>query len=73
MNDTDAADLRRSVREALAEDVGRGDLTAALIPHDSEAKASIIIREQGDSVWHGLGRRDVSTARPDNLGDLAQH
>jgi nicotinate-nucleotide pyrophosphorylase (carboxylating) len=45
MNDNDAADLRRSVREALAEDVGQGDLTAALIPHDSEAKANIIVRE----------------------------
>lgn len=46
MNNNDAADLRRSVREALAEDVGQGDLTAALIPHDSEAKASIIVRER---------------------------
>jgi nicotinate-nucleotide pyrophosphorylase (carboxylating) len=45
MNQIDAADITRSVRDALTEDVGQGDLTSALIPHDSEAKAQIILRE----------------------------
>lgn len=45
MNETEAEDVARSVRAALAEDVGRGDLTAALIPLDAEATASIVLRE----------------------------
>jgi nicotinate-nucleotide pyrophosphorylase (carboxylating) len=45
MNETESEDIRRSVREALAEDVGRGDLTAALIPRDALATASIVLRE----------------------------
>ena len=45
MNHPDADDVTRSVTAALAEDVGKGDLTAALIPHDSHARASIIARE----------------------------
>jgi len=46
MNHPDAADIARAVGDALAEDVGKGDLTAALIPHDSRARASIVAREQ---------------------------
>ena len=45
MNQTESEDVIRSVRGALAEDVGQGDLTAALIPHDAYATASIILRE----------------------------
>ncbi len=45
MNEAETADISRSVRDALAEDVGQGDLTAALIPHDAEAEARIILRE----------------------------
>ncbi len=35
-----------SVRVALAEDIGSGDLTAALIPVDTEAEAWVISREE---------------------------
>lgn len=45
MNEPDASDVARSVRDALAEDVGKGDLTAALIPRESTARASIVVRE----------------------------
>lgn len=40
------ADLRRSVRLALAEDIGPGDITAALIPAAKLATAHVICREQ---------------------------
>lgn len=42
-----AAVIRRQVAEAVAEDVGAGDLTAALLPGDLLAAARVISREQG--------------------------
>jgi nicotinate-nucleotide pyrophosphorylase (carboxylating) len=39
------ADLPQQVARALAEDVGAGDLTAALIPVDRTGRASVITRE----------------------------
>jgi nicotinate-nucleotide pyrophosphorylase (carboxylating) len=36
-----------NVRTALAEDVGPGDITAALIPGETQARARVITREQG--------------------------
>src|ERR1700722_7854672 len=39
------ADLPQHVARALAEDVGAGDLTAALIPADRMGRASVITRE----------------------------
>ena len=41
------ADILHTVQEALAEDIGSGDLTAALIPADQELRARIISREAG--------------------------
>ena len=41
------ATVRRHVREALAEDVGDGDVTAALIPADRIARATVISRSPG--------------------------
>lgn len=38
-------DILEDVRRALAEDVGRGDLTAALIPADEMSEARVISRE----------------------------
>jgi nicotinate-nucleotide pyrophosphorylase (carboxylating) len=38
-------DLRQQVARALAEDIGAGDLTAALIPADRAGRASVITRE----------------------------
>ena len=40
------ADIERSVRQALAEDVGAGDLTAQLIPATQSASATLISREE---------------------------
>ncbi|GMG86809.1 carboxylating nicotinate-nucleotide diphosphorylase [Biformimicrobium ophioploci] len=39
------ADLERTVRDALAEDIGSGDITAQLIPADRSASARVITRE----------------------------
>jgi nicotinate-nucleotide pyrophosphorylase (carboxylating) len=39
------ADLLRQVERALAEDIGAGDLTAALIPEERRGRAHIITRE----------------------------
>ena len=44
-------DIERSVRAALAEDVGDGDITAQLIPAEREARARVITRE--DCVFCG--------------------
>ena len=44
-------DVSETVRRALAEDVGAGDLTAALIPADARAEAQVITRE--DAVLCG--------------------
>ncbi len=40
------ADLPQQVARALAEDIGSGDLTAALIPADRAGRATVITREQ---------------------------
>jgi len=37
--------LLHSVREALAEDIGTGDITARLIPEDATATATVFVRE----------------------------
>jgi len=39
--------LSRAVRFALEEDLGSGDITAQLIPVDTQARASVITRESG--------------------------
>ena len=39
------ADIATVVRQALAEDIGRGDLSAALVPAEQTSSASIISRE----------------------------
>ena len=38
-------DLDEQVARALAEDVGGGDLTAALVPADRSGRATVITRE----------------------------
>ena len=42
-----AAQILSNVRAALAEDIGSGDITAALIARDSQATARIITRDDG--------------------------
>jgi len=39
-------DIQTTVQWALKEDIGDGDITAALIPDDQTAKASVIVREK---------------------------
>jgi nicotinate-nucleotide pyrophosphorylase (carboxylating) len=39
------ADLALQVERALAEDIGSGDLTAALIPAGIQGRATVITRE----------------------------
>src|SRR5690606_29911728 len=40
-----ARTIRKNVRDALAEDLGSGDVTAALLPPETAARANIIARE----------------------------
>src|SRR5690348_4287299 len=40
------SDISATVQRALAEDIGDGDLTAALIPARAHAKGRVITREQ---------------------------
>lgn len=40
-------DVNNNVRAALAEDIGSGDITASLIPSDTQAGAQVITREAG--------------------------
>ncbi|WOX06155.1 carboxylating nicotinate-nucleotide diphosphorylase [Microbulbifer pacificus] len=44
-------DIQRAVKNALAEDIGDGDITAQLIPADRQARARVITRE--DCVFCG--------------------
>jgi len=54
--------IEREVRDALAEDLGEGDLTAALLPETRQARGQVITREPGvlcgrpwfDGVFHLL-------------------
>jgi nicotinate-nucleotide pyrophosphorylase (carboxylating) len=49
-----AEQLQAQVQQALAEDVGSGDITAGLIPVDATASARVITREDGvlcGSAW----------------------
>ncbi len=59
------SDIESSVRRALAEDIGPGDITARLIPANAEARARVIVREAAvlcgaawfDEVFRQLDRR----------------
>ena len=76
-------DIPETVRRALAEDVGAGDLTAALIPAETQSEAQLVTREQGilcgtawfDEVFRQVDNRvltawsarDGDTIRPDQI------
>jgi nicotinate-nucleotide pyrophosphorylase (carboxylating) len=45
LDDLLAEAIERNVREALAEDIGTGDITAQLIPTDTRGRALVITRE----------------------------
>jgi nicotinate-nucleotide pyrophosphorylase (carboxylating) len=46
-NETLEAALSRNVRDALAEDIGRGDWTAQLVPAGRRARAQVLAKEAG--------------------------
>lgn len=60
-------DISDSVRRALAEDIGSGDLTASLVPADSQVHANVITRDDAvlcgtpwfDEVFRQLDERIV--------------
>ena len=62
------ADLDRLVTEALAEDVGSGDITAQLIPAGTAARARIITREY--AVLCGVPWAEAVFARLDPAIDI---
>lgn len=60
----DEKDLEESVRRALAEDIGSGDITAALIPSNLHAAATVITRESAivcGSAWFNEVFRQVDS------------
>jgi nicotinate-nucleotide pyrophosphorylase (carboxylating) len=64
MRGPEPADVVEQVRRALAEDLGNGDLTAALVHADAAARARVIVREPAilcgldwfNEVFHQLDR-----------------
>jgi nicotinate-nucleotide pyrophosphorylase (carboxylating) len=72
-------DIAESVRRALAEDVGAGDLTAVLIPASTQAEAQLVTREPAilcgmawfDEVFRQVNER-VSVAWNARDGDAIQ-
>ena len=69
-------DITETVRRALAEDVGKGDLTATLIPAETQAGAQVVTREQAilcgtawfDEVFRQVDKR-VSVTWNNRDGD----
>jgi nicotinate-nucleotide pyrophosphorylase (carboxylating) len=62
MQAPDAAAIAAQVSAALAEDLGGGDLTAALLPPDSAAQAQLIVREEAvlcGSAWFEAAFRQL--------------
>jgi nicotinate-nucleotide pyrophosphorylase (carboxylating) len=72
------SELSRDVKRALAEDVGSGDRTAALIAEDRHGRATVITREAAvlcgrpwfDEVFHQLDPGIVVTWQADEGGSL---
>lgn len=65
------ADLQDQVARALAEDIGAGDLTAALVPADRSGRAAVITREA--AVICGLPYVEASFGRLDARVRLEWH
>jgi nicotinate-nucleotide pyrophosphorylase (carboxylating) len=66
-NDVPVESIMESVRIALAEDVGSGDLTAALVPADRQAQAVVVSRQNAvvcGQAWFNevFGQLDHSIA-----------
>ena len=75
----DAAVIAQNVRQALEEDVGSGDVTAALVPEASRARAHLVCRESAvlcgcdwfEQVYAQLDER-VSVSWQARDGDLLE-
>ena len=50
MQRPDSVVVAGQVRRALEEDLGSGDLTAALVPSEALARARVVVRESGYCV-----------------------
>lgn len=50
-NETLAQARERNIRDALAEDIGRGDWTAMLVPETQRVRSRVIVRD--DAVLCG--------------------
>lgn len=61
-------EILTNVHRALLEDIGSGDITAALIPRDAVGNASVITREDG--VICGRGWVDAAFAEVDDSVEL---
>jgi nicotinate-nucleotide pyrophosphorylase (carboxylating) len=66
-----ATDIERAVTQALAEDVGSGDATAALIPETSTAHARIVVRHE--SVLCGTAWSNQVFRQLDQRIDVTWH
>ncbi|HXC09047.1 MAG TPA: carboxylating nicotinate-nucleotide diphosphorylase [Steroidobacteraceae bacterium] len=65
------ADLPQQVAGALAEDIGTGDLTAALIPADRTGRASVITRES--AIACGVPYVEAAFAQVDARARIKWH
>jgi nicotinate-nucleotide pyrophosphorylase (carboxylating) len=71
LDDLLAEAIERNVREALAEDVGSGDITAKLIPTNTRGRAFVITRE--DAVLCGRPWADEACRQVDPTIAVAWH
>jgi len=71
LDDLLAEAIERNVREALAEDVGSGDITAQLIPTNTRGRAFVITRE--DAVLCGRPWADEACRQVDPTIAVAWH
>lgn len=65
------ADIRRSVRDALHEDIGTGDITAELLPEDKHNTATVITRE--DCVICGIAWFNEVFSQLDSTVNIEWH
>ena len=70
LDDLLADAIERNVRDALAEDIGGGDITALLIPLDTRGRAFVITREAADAYREAQKRPEevapISIPSPDD-------
>lgn len=69
--DSIRSDITRAVREALAEDIGDGDITAMLIPADQTNTAEIITRE--DCIMCGQAWLEETFSQLGGLDSIEWH